>query len=57
MARSMICRICGYIYKPEVGDPEENIPPGTPFKELPDSWVCPICGAAKEFFREDIEDH
>ena len=41
-----------YKYDPEVGDYERNIPPGTPFEELPDDWCCPKCGAEKEFFEE-----
>lgn len=44
------CRRCGYIYDPEVGDPDSNIPPGTPFELLPDDWKCPICGATKKYF-------
>jgi len=48
------CNICGYIYDPLVGDPERNIPKNTPFEELPDDWVCPICGANKMYF-EPIE--
>ncbi len=44
------CNICGYVYDPEVGDPENNIPPGTSFESLPADWVCPICGAAKDQF-------
>jgi rubredoxin len=44
------CRICGYIYDPEKGDPGSGIEPGTPFEELPDDWVCPVCGASKEYF-------
>ena len=46
---------CGYIYDPEEGDAENNIPVGTPFEELPDDWVCPLCGAEKEYF-EKVED-
>ncbi len=49
------CQICGYIYDPEEGDPDSGIKPGTPFEELPDDWVCPICGAGKEDF-EKVED-
>ena len=44
------CTVCGYIYDPEVGDPEHNIQPGTPFEQLPESWVCPVCGAPKNQF-------
>jgi len=46
------CKVCGYIYDPEVGDPDSGIVPGTPFEEIPDDWVCPICGASKEEFEE-----
>ena len=46
------CLVCGYIYDPAEGDPEGGIPPGTPFEELPDDWVCPQCGAAKEMFEK-----
>lgn len=44
------CIVCGHIYDPAVGDPEQNIPPGTAFEDLPDDWVCPDCGAEKEDF-------
>ena len=43
---------CGYIYDPEEGDAETNIAMGTPFEDLPDDWVCPKCGAEKEFFEK-----
>ena len=46
------CSICGYVYDPEKGDPEGSIEPGTPFEDIPDDWVCPICGASKELFEE-----
>ena len=48
------CTVCGYIYDPELGDPDGGIKPGTPFEEIPDDWVCPVCGAAKSDF-ERIE--
>ena len=44
--------ICGYVYDPEKGDPEHGIYPGTPFDALPDDWVCPLCGAAKDMFEK-----
>jgi len=46
------CKICGYIYDPEKGDPDGGIKPGTPFEEIPDDWVCPVCGASKDEFEE-----
>jgi len=49
------CLVCGYIYDPAEGDPQGGIPSGTPFEELPDDWVCPECGAAKEMF-ERLEE-
>jgi flavin reductase (DIM6/NTAB) family NADH-FMN oxidoreductase RutF/rubredoxin len=44
------CKICGYIYDPAQGDPDGGIKAGTAFEALPDSWVCPVCGAAKSEF-------
>ena len=49
------CTVCGYIYDPELGDPDGGIEPGTPFEKLPDDWVCPVCGAAKSEF-EKVEE-
>lgn len=45
-----ICVPCGYVYDPEVGDETSGIEPGVPFDQLPDDWVCPICGLGKEVF-------
>lgn len=47
------CKICGFQYNPEEGDPTADIPPGTPFEDLPDDYKCPICNADKEYFNED----
>lgn len=44
------CTVCGYIYEPQKGDPDAGIKPGTAFNDLPDDWVCPVCGAGKEAF-------
>ncbi|MCI8340257.1 MAG: rubredoxin [Eggerthellaceae bacterium] len=44
------CDICGWIYDPAIGDPDNGIDPGTPFEELPDDWTCPECGAPKSAF-------
>jgi len=48
--KKYICNICGYVYDPAVGDPENGVKAGTPFAKLPDSWTCPVCGAAKSDF-------
>ena len=48
-----VCTICGYVYDPAVGDPDNGIDPGTPFANLPDSWVCPVCGASKDEFDKE----
>ena len=42
--------VCGYVYDPEVGDPDSGIAPGTAFEDLPEDWVCPVCGMDKEAF-------
>jgi len=54
MSQKYKCTVCGYIYNPDDGDPDTNIPAGTEFKDLPDNWTCPICGASKLEF-EPIE--
>lgn len=46
------CTACGYIYDPAEGDPENGIEAGTEFSELPEDWVCPLCGLGKEVFEE-----
>jgi len=45
-----VCTVCDYVYDPEVGDPDNGIPPGTAFEDLPEDWVCPECGVEKEEF-------
>jgi rubredoxin len=44
------CKVCGYVYNPEEGDPLGGIEAGTAFDSIPDNWVCPVCGAGKEEF-------
>lgn len=44
------CTLCGYIYDPALGDPDNNVAPNTAFEDLPEDWVCPLCGAEKEDF-------
>jgi rubredoxin len=48
-----VCTVCGYIYDPALGDPENGVAPGTAFKNLPDDWVCPVCGAEKDQFEPE----
>jgi rubredoxin len=50
--KSWQCVICQYVYDPAVGDPDNGITPGTSFEDIPDSWVCPLCGAGKDSFEE-----
>lgn len=44
------CSVCGYVYDPVKGDPENDIAAGTAFENIPDDWVCPECGAEKDMF-------
>jgi rubredoxin len=46
------CSVCGYVYDPELGDPESDVPAGTAFEKLPEDWVCPVCGAGKDEFEK-----
>jgi rubredoxin len=46
-----ICTACDYIYDPAVGDEDGGIAPGTAFEDIPEDWVCPVCGVDKEFFK------
>jgi rubredoxin len=48
-----VCSVCGYVYDPEEGDPEYGIAPGTKFGDLPDDWICPVCGATKDQFEKE----
>jgi rubredoxin/flavin reductase (DIM6/NTAB) family NADH-FMN oxidoreductase RutF len=48
--KKYVCDVCGYIYDPEKGDPESGVESGIAFDDLPDEWVCPVCGAAKSDF-------
>lgn len=47
-----LCTVCNYIYDEKEGDPDNGIPAGTPFSELPEDWVCPLCGAGKSEFQK-----
>ena len=45
-----VCKICGYVYDPEEGDPDGRIEAQTAFEDIPDDWVCPLCGVKKSCF-------
>ena len=51
--KKYVCSICGYVYDPEVGDPDNGIAPGTAFEDIPEDLVCPLCGAGKDVFEEE----
>jgi len=47
------CMVCGYVYDPAVGDPDAGIKAGTSFDDIPDDWVCPVCGVGKDQFEKE----
>jgi len=48
------CLVCGYIYDPKDGDPDNGVAPGTSFESLPSDWVCPECGVGKDQFEKIV---
>jgi len=48
-----VCTICGYVYDPEQGDPDNGVAPGTKWEDVPDDWECPVCGAPKDDFEKE----
>ena len=48
-----VCTVCGYVYDPQEGDPDNDVAAGTAFEDLPEDWVCPVCGAGKEDFEKE----
>jgi rubredoxin len=48
--KKYVCTVCGYVYNPVDGDPDSGIKPGTAFEDIPEDWVCPVCGAGKDSF-------
>ncbi len=48
--KKYVCKLCGWVYDPAVGDPDNNVSAGTSFEKIPEDWVCPVCGAGKEEF-------
>ncbi len=50
--KKYVCDVCGYVYDPELGDPDNGIAPGTSFEDLPAEWLCPLCSVGKDQFSE-----
>jgi rubredoxin len=48
-----VCTVCGYVYDPANGDPDNGVAPGTTFQDIPDEWTCPVCGADKSQFEKE----
>jgi rubredoxin len=51
--KKYVCQVCGYVYDPAAGDPDNGVPAGTPFEKLSADWVCPVCGAGKDQFEAE----
>lgn len=51
--KKYVCLVCGYIYDEVDGDPDNGVAPGTVWKDVPEDWVCPVCGASKDEFEEE----
>jgi rubredoxin len=48
-----VCTVCGYVYDPEQGDPDNGVEPGTKWEDVPNDWECPVCGASKNDFEKE----
>jgi len=48
-----VCDVCGYVYDPAEGDPDNGVASGTAFEDVPDDWECPVCGASKDDFSKE----
>ncbi|HHX72321.1 MAG TPA: rubredoxin [Clostridiales bacterium] len=48
-----VCTACGYVYDEADGDPESNVAPGTKWEDVPEDYVCPLCGVGKDMFEEE----
>ncbi len=51
--KKYVCSMCGYVYDPALGDSEGGVAPGTAWEDVPEDWVCPDCGAAKDMFEPE----
>ena len=52
MSKKYVCDVCGYVYDEEVGDPDNGVAPGTAWENVPEEWVCPVCGLGKDAFEK-----
>ena len=50
-----VCNVCGYVYEEKEGDPDNGVAPGTSWENVPEDWLCPLCGVGKEDFSKDEE--
>jgi rubredoxin len=48
-----VCTVCGYIYDPELGDPDSGVDAGTKWEDVPEDYECPVCGASKDDFEKE----
>lgn len=48
-----VCDVCGYVYDEELGEPDSNIAPGTKWEDVPEDFVCPLCGVSKDNFSKE----
>mgnify|MGYP003507079136 FL=1 len=48
--KKWVCLVCGYVYDPEIGDPDSGVAPGTSWEDVPEDWVCPLCAVGKDQF-------
>ena len=48
-----VCDVCAWVYDEDLGSPEDGIPAGTKFEDLPEDFVCPLCGVGKEDFTKE----
>ena len=51
--KKYVCNVCGYVYDEACGDPNNGIAPGTKWEDIPEDWVCPLCGVARDNFSEE----
>ena len=50
--KKYVCDVCGYIYDEATGDPDNGSEAGTKWEDVPDDFLCPLCGVGKDQFSE-----